>query len=297
MSSTLLPRQSGGGLDVFQFYYYEPSMAAAAIFVVAFGITTLLHCWQMFKTKTWFLIPFLIGGFCTCLPPPIPTQPFPPSTASQTDALPSAVEVIGYIGRALSAAENPGHYTLGPYVMQSTLILVAPALFAASIYMELGRIVHMIQGDHALFVRRTWLTKIFVGGDVLSFLMQASGAGLLAAGDSPSAQDTGEKVIVGGLFAQIVFFGTFVIAALIFEIRQRKNPTALSLERPWKKHMISLYVVSILIFVRSIVRVVEYLQGYDGYLMVNEVFIYVFDALPMAVSRRNDHCRSFGELG
>ena len=45
--------------------------------------------------------------------------------------------------------------------------------------------------------------------------------------------------------------------------------------------MVALYVTSALILVRSIVRVVEYLDGYDGYLMRHEVFIYVFDALLM----------------
>lgn len=84
------------------------------------------------------------------------------------------VEVIGYIGRALSHNEAPD-FTMGPYIIQSIFLLVAPALFAASIYMELGRIVLMVDGDHALFIRRRWLTRIFVTGDVLSFLMQSGG--------------------------------------------------------------------------------------------------------------------------
>lgn len=75
----------------------------------------------------------------------------------------------------MSAQQNFGEYTLGPYIMQSVLLLVAPALFAASIYMELGRIVLMVDGERSLFIRRTWLTKLFVAGDVLSFLMQSSG--------------------------------------------------------------------------------------------------------------------------
>lgn len=45
--------------------------------------------------------------------------------------------------------------------------------------------------------------------------------------------------------------------------------------------MLSLYIVSILIFVRSVVRVVEYLQGYTGYVMGHEAFLYVFDATVM----------------
>jgi hypothetical protein len=85
-----------------------------------------------------------------------------------------AVELVGYIGRAMSSKQSPD-WTIGPYVMQSTLLLVAPALFAASIYMELGRIIVMVKGEQFSLIRVGWTTKIFVAGDVLSFLMQASG--------------------------------------------------------------------------------------------------------------------------
>jgi hypothetical protein len=85
-----------------------------------------------------------------------------------------AVEAVGYIGRAMSAQQSP-NWTTGPYIIQSTLLLVAPALFAASIYMELGRLIVLVKGERFALVRVNWTTKIFVGGDVLSFLMQASG--------------------------------------------------------------------------------------------------------------------------
>lgn len=86
----------------------------------------------------------------------------------------SPVEFAGYIARGRSSLESP-NYTLEPYIIQSLLLLVAPALFAASIYMELGRLVLMTGGDRALFIRRTRLTKIFVLGDILSFFLQAGG--------------------------------------------------------------------------------------------------------------------------
>ena len=104
-------------------------MPAAVIFVALFGLATLLHIFQMLRSRTWFMIPFVIGGI---------------------------FETIGYVGRILSSTENPGPYSLGPYIIQAILLLVVPALFAASIYMELGLIVHMIHGDDALFIRRTW---------------------------------------------------------------------------------------------------------------------------------------------
>ena len=63
--STVLTRQTNdedhGG---YVFYHYEPSMAAAVIFVFLFGVSTLWHSVQMFRTRTWFMIPFLIGGIC-----------------------------------------------------------------------------------------------------------------------------------------------------------------------------------------------------------------------------------------
>lgn len=60
-----------------------------------------------------------------------------------------------------------------------------------------------------------------------------------------------------------------------------KAPTARAQSEPWRKHLVVLYVASVLIMVRSIFRVVEYLQGFDGYLLSHEPYLYVFDAVPM----------------
>lgn len=84
------------------------------------------------------------------------------------------VQVIGYAARAKSGNESP-NWTLGPYIIQSILLLVAPALYAATIYMELGRIVLMIDGEGRVLISKKWMTKIFVTGDVLSFILQAGG--------------------------------------------------------------------------------------------------------------------------
>lgn len=179
----------------------------------------------------------------------------------------STVEFIGYIARAVCWSESPG-YTLGPYIMQSIMLLVAPALLAASVYMELARIVLMAGGDAHLFIRRTWLTRIFVAGDVLSFLMQATGAGMMGAGQQ-SMTDLGEIIVIVGLVFQLIFFGLFVVAGAFFHWRLLKVPTEKSGGCPWKKHMYSLYGVSALIFVRCVVRAVEYGQGFNGKYAIN----------------------------
>lgn len=238
-------------------YGYEPSLAAAILFTILFTLTTLTHIGQTLWKRTCFMLPFILGGIC---------------------------EIIGYIARSISASENPGPYSQTPFVVQTITIIVAPTLLAASIYMLLGRIVLMLHAEDRLFIRRTWLTKIFVSGDVISFFMQGIGAGVLASADDASSADTGKNIVVGGLFVQIVFFGLFLIAAGVFHWRMRlsvRSPATTSGEKIWKKHMGALYAVSAMIFVRSIVRVVEFLEGNDGYISTHEVFLYVFDAMIM----------------
>lgn len=57
-------------------YQYNPSMAAAVIFIILFGVTTSIHTWKMFSRRTWFFIPLVIGGYC--MPSPLyPLLPFP----------------------------------------------------------------------------------------------------------------------------------------------------------------------------------------------------------------------------
>ena len=48
----------------FAFYRYDPSMAGAVIFTLLFIGTTFYHIFQMFRTKTWYFVPFVIGGTC-----------------------------------------------------------------------------------------------------------------------------------------------------------------------------------------------------------------------------------------
>ncbi|RMJ16297.1 hypothetical protein CDV36_004058 [Fusarium kuroshium] len=166
---------------VWAFYRFEPSVEANIVFVVLFSVSTILHILQIFRTRTWYLTALVSGG---------------------------CAEIIGYIGRILNAKEDPGCWTMGPYIMQNVLILIAPALMAASIYMILGRIILLTEGEHHALIRRRWLTKIFVFGDVASLLLQSSGGGLMAVNED--LQKIGQNVIIGGLFVQLLFFGCFI---------------------------------------------------------------------------------------
>ncbi|THV52979.1 hypothetical protein BGAL_0063g00370 [Botrytis galanthina] len=229
---------------------YIPSITAAVIFIILFIITTALHTWRMFKTKSWFCTAFCIGGL---------------------------FEFIGYIGRVM-AVNSTG--TLMPYIIQSFFTLVAPAFLAASIYMTLGRIMRYVHGEHHSLIRINWLTKIFVIADVLSFFVQGGSSGLMF---NTSTASLGEKVVLAGLFIQIIAFAFFLFTALVFERRMRREPTPESfvVEANWIHHLHCLYVISALILVRSVFRVVEYAAGQKGYPLMHEWTLYTFDTVPM----------------
>lgn len=237
--------------------------------------------------------------------------------------------------REKSASESPD-WTIPTYTLQAILLLIAPALYAASIYMMLGRIILLTGGEELSIIRKRWLTKVFVLGDVVSFLMQGAGkswfffgrrltlslryfsfnhflrhhrhvdlipfeefsnhgrrhlgladkvlgAGVMAT-RTIKAFHMGEKIIIGGLVVQLVFFGCFIITSATFHVRLRKFPTTTVLSRPitcWETHLYVLYGASLLIFVRSLFRLIEYAQGNDGYLISHEVFLYIFDSVLM----------------
>ena len=74
----------------------------------------------------------------------------------------------------MSSNEYP-NFTKNPYIIQSILLLLGPTLFAASIYMILGRLIVLLEADSYSVIRPRWLTKVFVLGDLLSFFAQGGG--------------------------------------------------------------------------------------------------------------------------
>jgi hypothetical protein len=58
----LLPRQDDAAEPVFKLYHYDPTIAGAVIFVLLFVGTTGFHFYQLWRARTWFMIPLMLGG-------------------------------------------------------------------------------------------------------------------------------------------------------------------------------------------------------------------------------------------
>lgn len=115
----------------------------------------------------------------------------------------------------------------------------------------------------------------------------------MAAG-STSAMNTGANVVVGGLVVQLLFFGFFVVVSAVFHWRFKKQPryTQVSSTRShgpetrmtWEAVLWALYIACLLILVRSVFRVVEFVEGNDGFIMRREYLLYIFDACLMSLT-------------
>ncbi|KAL3440274.1 RTA1 like protein [Aspergillus insuetus] len=244
----------------FKLYRYTPNRAAAGLFVALFLLTTIYHVYQVSRGRAWYFLAFVIGGI---------------------------FQIIGYVCRILAHSSKE---SVPIYSIQTILILLAPPLYAASIYMVLGRLIVFLHAEKLSVVSVRWMTKIFVIGDVIGFVAQAAGGGIMASGTIENYK-VGEDVTVGGLAVQLAFFSVFIVTCATFHRRIRQSPThevtvpsvrlSEQKRRGWETVLVGLYAASVLILVRSIFRIIEYVQGNDGYLISHEVFMYVFDSALM----------------
>ncbi|KAK1983620.1 RTA1 like protein-domain-containing protein [Colletotrichum cereale] len=225
--------EEDGASTGFTFYHYEPSIGAATVFVIVFGVSGILHVWELCRHRTRYFIPFVIGFI---------------------------FEAVGYAGLPKSASEAP-QCTKTP-------------------------LINLLDASHHLLIGPKWLNKVFVLGDILSFLAQSGGGGMLATATDRDSVKRVENIIVDGLGVQILFFGVFIVVTLIFHIYLTRNPTPKSRtgQNHWKGLLWVLYGSNLMIMVRSLFRVAEYVKGQEDELQSKEIYIYILDALLMGIT-------------
>jgi len=82
------------------------------------------------------------------------------------------VEAAGYATRI---APHFNKESWAPFIVQGVFILILPLFFAATIYMMLGRAIRLAGGEGQSTVPVKWLTRVFVGADVLTLHVQGAG--------------------------------------------------------------------------------------------------------------------------
>lgn len=259
---------------------YVPNLPASIVFALLFLVLTILHSWRIYKLRSWFCIAFAVGCFCThfLFCPPFSMNFYPQSPETDSCFVPG--EVLGFGARAI-AYNNTSSLAL--YAAQACLLVIAPVFFAASIYASLRHIIRCVRAEHLSIIPVKRLTWIFVTADVISLNIQASASGLTT---KPATAKIGEIIVVAGLGFQLVLLACFLVTTSMFHYKLQREPSeeSRSTRAPWKQKLYMIYGVIVLIFGRSIFRVVEFVQGQDGYSLSNEWTLYTLDGGPMVIA-------------
>ncbi|KAL4754034.1 hypothetical protein BDW72DRAFT_157538 [Aspergillus terricola var. indicus] len=236
-------------------YGYVPSLAAGIVFLVLFGLTMVGQAIQFAWKRTWWCVVFAVG---------------------------SLTEVIGWAGRTWSA-ECP--YNTNAFLMQITTLIIAPTFYTAGVYVLLGRFIQLLGRDSSILSPRVYL-MIFVTCDVISLVIQAIGGGMasVAAAQENGNTTPGTNIMVAGIIFQMASITVFVLCAADF-VRRTLARRLLQNYTKTIMPLLAAMVFSVLcIYVRSIYRTIELLEGWSGYLITTERFFIALDGAMMVLA-------------
>ncbi|KAF8053748.1 RTA1 like protein-domain-containing protein [Lyophyllum atratum] len=245
----------GGPKDIPVIVYgYTPNFALSLLGVILFAILTVVHGWRVFRPR-WSL---------WLLPLPIST----------------ALEVAGYIPRLLSSKVSP--YNIIFFVCQYFFIVVAPVILAAGIYVTLSRMLALVGHSYSpIFSPRTILIT-FICCDVIATATQVIGAAMIGQAESNYKDSTiPNHILLAGLAFQVFAFAIFLALYSLFMAKTREVRRQYKGLR-WFSWVLML--ASVLVWVRTIFRLIETAQGVYGYLSSREIFFGVLEFAPIVVA-------------
>lgn len=203
------------------------------------------------------------------------------------------LEIIGYAGRIWS---HENILNFNAFVMQLVCLTLAPCFLMAGIYYVIAQLT-LIYGQKFSMLRPMHYSLIFIICDLISIILQAVGGGV-AANELSLYQptDVGSHIMVGGLAFQVFTIALFQFFWYLFLWKVYKsyktfgdaefNPNFVHI-RERKLLIPFIFTVSfavVLIFVRSIYRLVELAEGWSSSLAVDEIYFMILEALMISLS-------------
>ncbi|KAF4575418.1 hypothetical protein EYR36_006777 [Pleurotus pulmonarius] len=171
-------------------------------------------------------------------------------------------------------------------------VLLSPCAFIASTYALLGHLAtYLDSGDLLPLVSPRRITLAFVASDVITFLIQAGGGGLLASSRESKTIDLGNNMFLVGLILQLISFIIFSLIFVWFLIRVYiRRPDIWTFDshkswtNDWRALSAAMAVTCIGILIRSVFRTAEKAEGFGGPLSTSETMFYALDTLPLFVA-------------
>ncbi|KAF8212653.1 RTA1 like protein-domain-containing protein [Mycena galopus ATCC 62051] len=250
-------------------YGYTPTGGACILFVVLFGISTILHLGQAIRYRLWWIFPTVI--FCGLL------------------------ETLGWSARLWSSiAVLQPH----PFEIQLIVTICGPTPLAAANFTLLGAVILRLGPMYSRLGPKSY-TTIFLICDILSLFVQGIGAGIAAKEviqlKSPKL---GGHIMLTGIILQLATLSVYALCAGEFLWRflshrplskytkhltsPASKPAPLTQRQ---KIMIGAMAFNLLcLFIRAIYRVIELKEGFRGRIMQTEVYFSVLDGGMIALA-------------
>jgi len=238
------------------YWDYRPSLAANSLFLAIFGLSLLLFIIQGAWSRKF--LGFTIAMVSGCI-----------------------LEVLGYAGRIWSYYDP---FEENGFLIQIVCLTIAPAFLAAGIYFCLSRIV-LTFGEANSRIKALSYPRFFIPCDVISLLLQAAGGGLASA-QSHANKDptTGNNIMIAGLSFQVATLAVFIALCTDFALRTLRRMKSMGVEAfdprhaklrssfKFKGFLWALAFATLCIFTRSIYRVAELSEGWEGHLIKTQKY-------------------------
>ncbi|KAF6831711.1 RTA1 domain-containing protein [Colletotrichum musicola] len=214
-------------------WFFDPNKIAPIVLAAIFGASGLVHAWQCYQYKCWKLTGWAVAG--------------------------ALVYAASLVARVMGAGD---YKNLTIYVVHFNLVYAAPPLFEMVNYCILARVTYYLPYHSPIHPGRlkTTLTSLATIIEILG----GYGAYYTSKRDEPrTEQNIGRGVLAASLFMQIIVIAAYLALAALFHVRSRRSrgPRTRSGTSPvlW-----TLYVSSVLIFARTVFRLVEFF-GFDSF--------------------------------
>jgi len=178
------------------------------------------------------------------------------------------------------------------FLLQIVSLTLAPAYYAAGIYLCLSRLVTIYDSSISR-LRPINYTRLFIGCDIISLSLQGAGGGLASTSASDNQPTTtGNNVMIAGLGFQVLTLGLFMVLSAEFAFRVYKgdkssrNPLYVDLRsrKRFKAFIGALILSTTCIMIRSIYRLIEMSQGWSGTLQKNETYFFILEGVMVIIA-------------
>ncbi|WRT67287.1 uncharacterized protein IL334_004254 [Kwoniella shivajii] len=268
------PKDDEAGIVI---YGYIPSLALGIIGIIAFATVLCVHSFWLIRNKGTrsFHMLMIIGAL---------------------------MEVGGYAAR-LASHQRP--FVVSSFVAQYFLIVVAPVLFSAAIYLSLSIATKGYKGSEKyLIISPKKVLIFFVTADVITTIIQIAGAALIGTSESARVRgrytkvtpEQANNILIAGLAIQCFSFTCFlfILLSMIYRLRSHSstnltsNSSSSSSSSPGStklpRFLYTILITACLILLRTTFRLAESGQGFFGFASTHESLFGTLEFLPVILA-------------